>query len=109
MGTGYYPSYGYNSPAGGSEDSSIHRLEASRPGSGLNSWSGLTGFLLGIIPLSLIVASLAPAFVSVPMATAAAAAGRKRRSTVVVPPPVQVQKNVSVMLQRLLKAQRKYG
>lgn len=54
-----------------------------RPPGGFHSWSGLTGFLLGIIPLSIIVASLVPAFVSVPVAGAAAVAGkrRKRRGT----------------------------
>ena len=59
-----------------------HRHESGegRP-PGFPSWSGLTGFLLGIIPLSLLVASIVPAFVTVPVASsaAAAAAGRRRR------------------------------
>lgn len=62
-----------------------HRHEgslSSRPPSGFPSWNGLTGFLLGIIPLSLLVASIVPAFVTVPIASGAAsvaAAGRRRR------------------------------
>lgn len=104
-GTGYYPSYGYNAVAGGSDESSIHRHESSRPGGGLSSWSGLTGFLLGIIPLSLIVASLAPAFVSVPVATAAA--GRRRRDAAQSSSPQSGK--VTLLMQRLLAAQRKYG
>ena len=64
----------------------IHRqgLTASgppHPPGGFHSWSGLTGFLLGIIPLSIIVASIVPAFVSVPVAGAAVAgmAGKRKR------------------------------
>lgn len=62
-----------------------HRHEgspSSRPHNGFPSWNGLTGFLLGIIPLSLLVASIVPAFVTVPIASGAAsvvAAGRRRR------------------------------
>ena len=44
---------------------------------GFHSWSGLTGFLMGIIPLAIIVASMVPAFVTVPVQTAAI--GRRRR------------------------------
>lgn len=48
--------------------------------SGVNSWSGLAGFLLGILPLGILMASMVPAFVSVPVASAAAGVGRKKRS-----------------------------
>lgn len=47
---------------------------------GVNSWSGLAGFLLGILPLGILMASIVPAFVSVPVATATAGMGRKKRS-----------------------------
>lgn len=75
---------GYYQPSYFLED--IHRQGLSPNGErqppGLSAWSsGLTGFLLGIIPLSLLVASIAPAFMSVPVgaAMAAGAAGRRRR------------------------------
>ena len=93
---GYYSNrHYYDSSDSGSSSSgygSIHRQggsstsSSSSPGSSSSAsssaWaSGLTGFLLGIIPLSLIVASMVPAFVSVPVAAAAgtAVAGRRRR------------------------------
>lgn len=73
---------GYYQPSYFLED--IHRQgpngDRQTPGS-LSAWSsGITGFLLGIIPLSLLVASIAPAFMSVPVGAAmAAGAGRRRR------------------------------
>lgn len=63
----YAPYDGENSPG------------KSSPG-GVNSWSGLAGFLLGILPLGILMASMVPAFVSVPVATATAGVGRKKRS-----------------------------
>jgi len=60
-----------------------HEGSPSRSPAGLPSLSGLTGLLLGIIPLSLLVASIVPAFVTVPVASSAASvasvAGRRRR------------------------------
>uniref|UniRef100_T1KJN9 Uncharacterized protein n=1 Tax=Tetranychus urticae TaxID=32264 RepID=T1KJN9_TETUR len=68
----YYPTRFYGPPY--EDDNS-----PSKSSNNVNSWSGLAGFLLGIIPLGILMASMVPAFVSVPVATAAAGVGRRRR------------------------------
>ena len=69
----YYPTQYFPSP--------YEPPMPSKSSSSLNSWSGLAGFLLGILPLGILMASMVPAFVSVPVTTAAAGIGkRKKRS-----------------------------
>lgn len=70
---------------------------AERPPNGFHSWSGLTGFLLGLIPLGILMASMVPAFVSVPVSTTNIGRRRRKRSA-----DVESQ----LLLRRLLAGRR---
>ncbi|XP_053200216.1 probable cyclin-dependent serine/threonine-protein kinase DDB_G0292550 [Panonychus citri] len=73
----YYPTRFYGPPPSPYDDDNSPSKSGNN--NNVNSWSGLAGFLLGIIPLGILMASMVPAFVSVPVATAAAGVGRRRR------------------------------